>query len=123
MVRISIVIVLTLSVCSCVYHGEAVLAEDPSRGSVDRGESLLYSYNCGSCHSIPGVAEANGTVGPPLDGFANQTYVSGLLTNTPENLVRWIVDPQQVDASSAMPKLGVTDEQALDIVAYLYTLQ
>ena len=40
---------------------------------VERGENLLYSYNCGSCHAIPGIAEANGTVGPPLDGFGNRT--------------------------------------------------
>jgi len=99
-----------------------VRAEDPARTSAERGESLLYSYNCGSCHSIPGVAEANGTLAAPLRGFANQTYISGLLANTPENLVRWIVDPKQVDADTAMPKLGVTDEQALDMVAYLYTL-
>src|ERR1051325_7196653 len=101
MARISIVLLLLCSVCSCTSRGEVVRAEDPTRASVDRGESLLYSYNCGSCHSIPGVAEAKGTLGPPLGGFAKQVYIAGLLTNTPENLVRWIVDPKKIDADAA----------------------
>jgi cytochrome c1 len=72
---------------------------------------------------IPGIAEAQGTAGPPLAGFANRTYISGSLINTPTNLAQWIKDPKQIEAGTAMPKLGVTDRQALDIAAYLYTLR
>jgi cytochrome c len=72
---------------------------------------------------IPGVAEAKGTVGPPLLEFGNRLYISGSLQNSPENLFRWIREPQQVEAGTAMPNLGVTKEQAMDIAAYLYTLR
>ena len=42
--------------------------------------------------------------------------------NKPDNLVSWIHDPQMVDSATAMPKTGVTERQARDIAAYLYTL-
>lgn len=49
--------------------------------------------------------------------------MTGVLANTPENLVAWIVNPQAVDSLTAMPRLGVTPEQARHIAAYLYTLR
>ncbi len=122
-VRTPGVIIFAMVLCSCAKHDKVLRAEQATRGSVDRGERLLYSYNCGACHSIPGIAEAKGTVGPPLGGFGNRNYISGSLTNTPENLALWIKDPKQVDSETAMPNLGVTDEQAVDIAAYLYTLR
>lgn len=118
-----LVIVLAITLSSCARHRDVVFAEEVTGGSVTLGARFLYSYNCGSCHLIPGIAEAKGTVGPPLGGFGNRTYISGSLANTPGNLVRWIRDPQQVEAGTAMPKLGVTEGQALDIAAYLYTLR
>jgi cytochrome c len=92
-------------------------------GNVKRGQQLIYSYNCGSCHTIPGVAEANGKIGPTLGKIAGRVYVAGLLVNTPENLSRWISGPQEIFAGTAMPDLGVTKKQADDIAAYLYTLR
>jgi cytochrome c len=117
------VLVLAVTLSGCGNRDEMVLAEAATGGYVNRGEHLLYSYNCGSCHLIPGIAEANGSVGPPLGGFANRNYIAGSLANTPENLVRWIRDPHQIEPETAMPNLGVTNEQAVDIAAYLYTLR
>ncbi len=116
-------IALAIVLSNCARNNQVAVAEEATGGSVQLGERFLYSYNCGSCHSIPGIAEAKGTVGPPLGGFANRNYISGSLLNTPGNLVRWIVDPKQIEAETAMPKLGVTGEQAVDIAAYLYTLR
>jgi cytochrome c2 len=123
MIKISSVIIVAIALGGCGRSTAFVLAEQTTGGSVDRGEHLLYSYNCGSCHSIRRIPEAKGTVGPPLDGFANRSYIAGSLVNTPENLVRWIKDPKQIEPESAMPKLGLTSEQAVDIAAYLYTLR
>ncbi len=102
---------------------EASNSEQVTGGDPKVGEHLIYAYGCGSCHVIPGVAEANGTVGPTLQRFGSRIYIAGLLVNTPENLFRWISKPQQVDPESAMPNLGVTERQARDIAAYLYTLR
>jgi cytochrome c1 len=59
-------------------------------------------------------------VGPPLTGIRNRVYVAGMLANTPENLARWIHDPKSVNNRTAMPNLGVTKEDAIDISTYLY---
>jgi len=92
-------------------------------GDAERGKLLLRQYACGSCHRIPGVAAAGGNFGPPLDGFAHHVYIAGVLPNTPDNLVRWIVEPQAVEPGTAMPDLQVSEAQARDIAAYLYTLE
>jgi cytochrome c1 len=36
---------------------------------------------------------------------------------------RWIQHPQQVAPGNGMPDLGISDIQARDISAYLYTLR
>lgn len=92
-------------------------------GNAHAGKLVIESYNCGSCHTIPGVHDANGLVGPPLLYFSRRTMIAGELPNSPDNLVRWIQDPKSVEPGTAMPKLGVTDQQAHDVAAYLYTLR
>lgn len=92
-------------------------------GDPHNGKEQIQRYGCGSCHTIPGVPGANASVGPPLDKLGSRTYLAGELTNTPQNLVRWIQHPQQVEPKTAMPDLGVKDQDAKDIAAYLYTLR
>jgi cytochrome c1 len=92
-------------------------------GDAHRGAALISSYNCGSCHMIPGIRRANGLVGPPLTYFGRRTFIAGEIPNNPGNLVRWIVSPQSVEPKTAMPALGLSDQQARDVAAYLYTLQ
>ena len=92
-------------------------------GNIRAGRALLQAYGCGSCHVIPGVPDAQGLVGPPLYFWARRTYIAGELPNTPDNLVRWIVSPPSVEPGTAMPTLGVSDQQARDMAAYLYTIR
>lgn len=92
-------------------------------GEVNRGAQLISHYDCGSCHIIPGIQRANGLVGPPLLMFAKRTFIAGEVPNTPDNLEKWIEDPQSIEPATAMPKLGVDHQQAQDIAAYLYTLR
>jgi len=91
-------------------------------GDSSQGKALIESKGCGACHVIPGISQARGLVGPPLYFFSRRTMIAGELPNTPENLVRWIKDPKQVEPGTAMPDLGLTDQQARDVAAYLYTL-
>ena len=91
---------------------------DPARGS-----ALVRQYGCNACHTIPGVREAQGQVGPPLAGIALRVYLAGQLPNTPENLIRWIRVPQEVERGTAMPNLGVTEQDARDLAAFLMTLR
>lgn len=98
------------------------LAERP-RTDDERGRAHLVAYGCTSCHRVPGIAVPQGQVGPPLGAFGERRVIAGLLPNNPDNAVRWIRDPQQVNPRTVMPDLGVTDQDARDIVAYLYGLR
>ena len=92
-------------------------------GNPQRGKQLLSSYGCGACHMIPGIRTARGLVGPPLNFYGDRTMIAGQLPNTPANLMHWIEHPEDVDPKTAMPDLGVSPQQAGDMVAYLYTLR
>lgn len=91
-------------------------------GNPQLGRAAIEHYGCGSCHAIPGVPNAVGVVGPPLGGIADRRIIAGVVPNTPDEMVRWIVMPQSIVPGNAMPNLGVSDGQARDIAAYLYTL-
>lgn len=90
-------------------------------GDAIRGEAMFIQYGCGSCHAIEGVRTATGGVGPPLDNIALRVVVAGRLANTPANMERWIRDPQQVSPGTAMPDLNVSESDARDMTAFLYT--
>ena len=90
-------------------------------GDPKRGEAMFIQYGCGSCHALKNVRNATGMVGPPLDGVALRVIIGGHLSNTPENMERWIRDPQHVSPGTAMPDLDVGDGDARDITAFLYT--
>lgn len=98
-------------------------APPPAPGDPENGRLLLRQFGCGDCHAIPGVAAAQGNVGPPLAGVAKRVYLGGVLPNSPENMARWIQAPREFDPPTAMPDLGVTEAHARDMVAYLYTLR
>lgn len=89
-------------------------------GDAGKAPALVTAYGCGSCHTIPGVDGADGRIGPDLSGLADRQNIAGRLENTPDSLVRWISEPQEVDPGNLMPDLGVTDAAARDIAAYLY---
>ena len=92
-------------------------------GDSHRGAQLIQQYRCGACHVVPGIRDANGMVGPPLMFFSRRTYIAGELPNKPDNLVRWIMSPKSVEPGTAMPALGLSEQQARDVAAYLYTLR
>ena len=92
-------------------------------GDPRRGKLAIRQYGCAACHTIPGVEGATGLTGPPLDRIASRPWLAGRLDNTPENLMRWIRDPQGIAPGTAMPDLRVTEQDGRDIAAYLYTLE
>jgi cytochrome c2 len=109
--------VLCLAGCN---SGASVPPAAAPDGDPVRGRQMIERYGCASCHTIGGIRQPQGNVGPPLVGFGRRSYIAGTLPNNEANLVRWIMDPQQVQPGNAMPDLGVTADDALDITAYLY---
>ncbi|RIJ05156.1 cytochrome C [Achromobacter sp. K91] len=91
-------------------------------GDPAAGRAALQQYLCATCHAIPGVAGARHHVGPALGGISQRPYIAGGVPNTPANLERWLRDPAAVKPGSAMPDLGLNEQDARDIAAFLYTL-
>lgn len=102
--------------------GPQVDAAARAPGDLRRGEKALYQYACNACHTIPGVTSSAPNVGPPLAGMGRRTLIGGKLANTPDNMVRWLRHTREVDPLTAMPEMGVTEQDARDIAAYLATL-
>jgi mono/diheme cytochrome c family protein len=92
-------------------------------GDEKRGVVAIRQYACYSCHTIPGVVGADKVAGPPLEGIASRMYIAGMLSNTSENMLRWIQRPQELNPLTAMPDMRVTEKDARDIAAYLSTLK
>ena len=91
-------------------------------GNPKLGREALKQYGCRTCHTIRGIEGANAKVGPKLDGLRERNILAGKLPNSPDNLMKWIRDPRSIDPHTDMPNTGVTEEDAKNIAAYLYSL-
>jgi cytochrome c len=121
---LAVILLTALSLLVGCTGGRTVFAYTiATGGDLRRGKALIEGYSCGSCHSIPGIRNADGLVGPPLLLFGRRTYIAGEVPNTPGNLVAWLRNPKAIEPGTAMPNLGLTEQQARDIASYLYTLR
>jgi cytochrome c len=118
--RFSLFVLLALAACR---PQDDRTARQLTGGDPDRGRVAIRAYGCGACHTVPGVRGATGMVGPPLTAIADRLYLAGQVPNTPDNMKRWIREPQKIETGTAMPNLDVTEEDARDMAAYLYTLR
>jgi cytochrome c1 len=84
------------------------------------GEKLWTAKGCLACHALHAVDAPKGMVGPNLANVGARSYLAaGTLKNTDENMVRWIRDPHEIKQGVLMPNLGVTEEEARALVAFL----
>lgn len=88
-------------------------------GTHPNAPTLMIQYGCPTCHIIPGVPGAVGKVGPSLASLGQRSYLAGTVPNTPSDLQRWIMHPQQIHPGAAMPEMGVTPQDAQQIAAFL----
>jgi cytochrome c oxidase subunit 2 len=94
--------------------------EDPAASA---GKSAFLAQSCVNCHRVRGTP-AQGRYAPDLTHLmARQTLASGMIENTPEDLRRWVADPQQIKPGCLMPAFGLGDRDRGDIVRYLLTLR
>ena len=94
-------------------------------GDAGRGRAIVASgeHGCAACHVIPGIRRATGTVGPPLGGLAQRSFLAGQLPNNLEVLVSFLRDPPALVPRTGMPNVGLDDREARDIAAFLMTLR
>ena len=89
-------------------------------GDPDKAMPAIIHYGCAACHNIPGAQMPGGLAAPSLADIAQRIYLGGAVNNTPDNLIRWIVNPKQFDPRTAMPVTGISDTEARNVAAYLY---
>jgi len=99
-----------------------VRAGDMRLGDAKAGRDALQQYLCVTCHAIPGVPGARHYVGPSLDGMADRSRIAGVVPNSPDSMQQWLMDPQRIKPGTAMPALGLREQDARDIAAFLQTL-
>lgn len=106
-----------------VAEQKAANAAPAGAGDVARGQQVFMSGACISCHSIDGTA-AQGKVAPrTLTQFAAYDQIAQAIDNNPENLTKWLANPQDIKQGTQMPNLNLKPQEIADLVAYLETLK
>jgi cytochrome c oxidase subunit II len=86
------------------------------------GAKVFTDSPCTTCHTIQGVSK--GYIGPDLTHFGGRsTLAAGVLKNSPDNLAKWIINPQEIKLGANMPALVTTGPKLDALVAYLESLK
>ncbi len=122
----------------------ALMAVEPVFGAADtyaqadpavvQGVTVIQQYRCGACHVIPGIPNANGNFGPDLSAHGNvpvvsarsmmATYPNGSVpNNSTDDMAAWLANPTALKPGTAMPNLGMSQDDAEAAAAYLYAIQ
>ena len=93
-----------------------------------RGYEFFDSKGCVACHAIQGYPGAEGQTGPDLTHVGSREHiVAGWLLNTPENMQRWLRDPNEVKPGNIMgatiQRDTLTEDEIEALAAYLESLK
>jgi cytochrome c len=90
-------------------------------GNAQNGRQLFTAKGCTGCHQIPSVPAKPSLTGPLLNNMALRPTIAGeQIQNTPENMAKWIQNPPALKPGTAMPALGLNDQEAQDLAAFVY---
>ena len=103
-------------------RGALVVYTTSGHPDPERGLAVMERVGCAACHDIPGIAWPKGAVGGPLEGFASRPLIAGRLPNQPGTLARFVQNAPSLAPETGMPAMPITQAEARDIAAYLYTL-
>lgn len=91
-------------------------------GDIEEGKKIFESVGCMGCHTVnedPDIEEETSLTsllkkqGPNLIGLGSKT--------TPEWIYKWIKNPKEYWPETKMPDLRLSDKEAKNITAYLYS--
>ncbi|MBC8099084.1 MAG: c-type cytochrome [Armatimonadetes bacterium] len=119
--RKGIIIIAAIILIAGCQRDVGFVEKTVANGDVAAGRAAIIVHGCGACHTIPNVPNANAYVGPPLNAYQQRHYIAGNLPNNADNLIYWIQYPQSVEPGTAMPNLNVSETDARNIAAYLYS--
>lgn len=108
-----------------IQQQQAAAAADPpgEDTAVAAGRRVFETTACVNCHTIRGTI-ANGRFGPDLTHLmSRETIGAGVLPNTPENLRRWVENPDAIKPGCDMPAMNLSPQQLTDLISYLETLR
>lgn len=113
-------IALVAMLCGCADKSDpprTITGADPKRGL-----DVIARVGCAACHDTPGVNWPRGVTGPSLQGFADSPMIAGQFPNRPDFLIHFLKDAPSMAPATAMPAMPLTNAEARDVAAYLYTL-
>jgi cytochrome c1 len=91
-------------------------------GSPAAGQRLLIEKGCGGCHTVTGIPGASGVAGPNLTNVGLRPTLAGdSVPNSPDTMVAWLMDPAAVKPGARMPRTGLTQQEARDLTAFLFS--
>ena len=97
-------------------------AVEPKEPLAQKGKEIFTTSACVGCHTIQGMS--GGVMAPDLTHFGSRkTFASALLPSTPDNLARWVENPEHLKPGALMPNLGIRSDQSLAVAAYLLSLK
>jgi cytochrome c oxidase subunit 2 len=94
----------------------------PQNALAEEGRAV-FEQSCIACHATDGATKSPY---PNLAGLGDRQAIAGILKNTPENLKKWITNPEEVKEGSQMPaatELGLSDQDVDALVEYLSQLK
>jgi cytochrome c oxidase subunit 2 len=100
----------------------------PAQAPVDdmraKGLEIFRTETCINCHAINGVPGANSRVAPDLTHVGSRRQLAaGIIENTPENMRRWVKNPQAIKPGALMPDFYLDDQQIDQLASYLSSLR
>lgn len=82
----------------------------------------LFMDRCAGCHTIRGT-DAMGEHAPDLTHLnSRRRLAAGLLTNTPDHLMKWVINAQQLKPGSRMPSIALSESETSALALFLSTL-
>lgn len=98
-------------------------AAESANEAVAAGRRLFEQNACANCHRVGGTP-ADGRFGPDLTHLMSRdTLASGAAPNTPEQLRRWLENPEAIKPGSKMPAMRLADPDLDALTAYMTSLR
>jgi cytochrome c oxidase subunit 2 len=99
-------------------------AQAPVGSLAAQGAQIFASGACVGCHTVNGVKNAAGIVGPNLTHFGDRTTFAGAtFPNDRQDLESWLRNPPAMKPGADMPNLHLTQDQIDALIAYLESLK
>lgn len=120
---------VTLDSYETWVKGQLAPAAAPTGPELERGAKLFKDKTCPTCHLVKGLEGAESaspsmTTGPNLTHVGSRmTIGANTLPNTPDNVAKWILDPQAIKPGAKMTKIAMSPDEAKAIAAFLTSLK